>query len=82
MPGRFVNSRRPVCKLIARAASWPALQRADDRRVYVGPGQLLRERWRPDLASGFVKHGKHEALADIYESIDELKYYREHFLRV
>ena len=27
------------------------------------------------------KHGKHEALADIYESIEELKYYREHFLR-
>ena len=25
--------------------------------------------------------GKHEALADVYESIDELKYYREHFLK-
>ena len=29
-----------------------------------------------------TKHGKHEALADIYESIDELKYYREHFLKL
>jgi oligoribonuclease len=29
-----------------------------------------------------VKQGKHEALADIYESIDELKYYREHFIKV
>jgi oligoribonuclease len=29
-----------------------------------------------------VKHGKHEALADIYESIEELKYYREHFLKL
>jgi oligoribonuclease len=29
-----------------------------------------------------VKHGKHEALADIQESIEELKYYREHFLKV
>ncbi len=28
-----------------------------------------------------MKQGKHEALADIYESIDELKYYREHFIR-
>jgi oligoribonuclease len=28
-----------------------------------------------------VKQGKHEALADIHESIDELKYYREHFLK-
>ena len=33
------------------------------------------------LARGVVKQGKHEALADIYESIEELKYYREHFLR-
>jgi oligoribonuclease len=33
-------------------------------------------------AKGLTKHGKHEALADIYESIEELKYYREHFLKV
>ena len=32
--------------------------------------------------SGFAKHGKHEALADIHESIEELKYYREHFLKL
>ena len=32
--------------------------------------------------SGMKKHGKHEALADIYESIEELKYYREHFLQL
>jgi oligoribonuclease len=32
--------------------------------------------------SGLTKHGKHEALADIYESIDELRYYREHFLKL
>ena len=30
--------------------------------------------------AGLSKHGKHEALADIYESIDELKYYRENLL--
>jgi oligoribonuclease len=29
-----------------------------------------------------TKHGRHEALADVYESIDELKYYREHFLKL
>jgi oligoribonuclease len=29
-----------------------------------------------------VKHGKHEALADIYESIAELKYYREHLFKL
>ena len=42
----------------------------------------LCRRWKPELARGWVKQGKHEALADIYESIDELKYYREHFIRV
>jgi len=31
---------------------------------------------------GFSKHGKHEVLADIQESIEELKYYREHFLKL
>jgi oligoribonuclease len=32
--------------------------------------------------TGLTKQGKHEALADIYESIDELKYYREKFLNL
>ncbi len=33
-------------------------------------------RWKPELAKGFAKEGKHEALADILDSIEELKYYR------
>jgi oligoribonuclease len=52
------------------------------RNLDVSTLKELMKRWRPDLAAGLVKHGKHEALADIYESIDELKYYREHFLKV
>ena len=52
------------------------------RNLDVSTLKELMKRWRPDLAGGFAKHGKHEALADIYESIDELKYYREHFLKV
>lgn len=52
------------------------------RNLDVSTLKELMKRWRPDLAAGFVKHGKHEALADIYESINELKYYREHFLKV
>ena len=42
----------------------------------------LARRWKPELAKGLVKQGKHEALADIYESIEELKYYRETFLKL
>ena len=33
-------------------------------------------RWKPEAAKGFPKEGKHEALADILESIEELKFYR------
>ena len=52
------------------------------RNLDVSTLKELMKRWKPELAAGFAKHGKHEALADIYESIDELKYYREHFLRL
>jgi oligoribonuclease len=52
------------------------------RNLDVSTLKELVRRWRPELAKGLVKHGKHEALADIYESIDELKYYREHFIKL
>ncbi len=52
------------------------------RNLDVSTLKELMKRWKPELAAGFAKHGKHEALADIYESIDELKYYREHFLKL
>lgn len=52
------------------------------RNLDVSTLKELVRRWRPDLTKGLVKKGRHEALADIYESIDELKYYREHFLRM
>ena len=52
------------------------------RNLDVSTLKELMRRWKPELAAGMTKHGKHEALADIYESIEELKYYREHFLKV
>ncbi|MEO8936872.1 MAG: oligoribonuclease [Burkholderiaceae bacterium] len=52
------------------------------RNLDVSTLKELCKRWRPEVASSFKKHQKHEALADIHESIDELKHYREHFLRV
>jgi oligoribonuclease len=50
------------------------------RNLDVSVFKELSRRWRPDIYSGFKKASRHEALADIYESIDELKYYRDHFL--
>ncbi len=52
------------------------------RNLDVSTLKELVRRWKPDLAKGVVKQSKHEALADIYESIDELKYYRDNFLRL
>ncbi len=52
------------------------------RNLDVSTLKELVKRWKPELAKGLTKHGKHEALADIYESIEELKYYREHFLKI
>ena len=52
------------------------------RNLDVSTLKELAKRWKPDVAKGLKKHGKHEALADIYESINELKYYREHFIRL
>lgn len=51
------------------------------RNLDVSTLKELAKRWRPDLTGKFVKQGKHEALADIYESIEELKFYREHFIK-
>ncbi|OQW69516.1 MAG: oligoribonuclease [Proteobacteria bacterium ST_bin12] len=50
------------------------------RNLDVSVFKELARRWKPTIHSGFKKASKHEALADIYESIDELKYYREHFI--
>jgi len=46
------------------------------RNIDVSTLKELVRRWRPDLAKGFLKQGRHEALADIRESIEELRYYR------
>ncbi|WP_426111204.1 oligoribonuclease [Massilia sp. PWRC2] len=52
------------------------------RNLDVSTLKELCRRWKPELVSGFKKHQKHTALADIIESIEELKYYREHFIKL
>ena len=52
------------------------------RNLDVSTLKELAKRWKPEVARGMKKHGKHEALADIYESIAEMKHYREHFLKL
>ncbi len=52
------------------------------RNLDVSTLKELARRWRPDVADGLRKQSNHLALDDILDSIDELKYYREHFLRL
>ena len=52
------------------------------RNVDVSTIKELCRRWKPELISGFKKHQMHTALADILESVEELRYYCEHFIKV
>ncbi|UOF94023.1 MAG: oligoribonuclease [Bordetella sp.] len=51
------------------------------RNLDVSTIKELAKRWAPNIYKGFEKQSKHEALEDIYESINELKYYRENFFK-
>ena len=50
------------------------------RNLDVSTLKELAKRWKPEILAGFKKAQAHTALADVHESIDELVYYREHFL--
>ena len=52
------------------------------RNLDVSTLKELCKRWKPELAKGIVKNGRHTALADIYESIEEMKFYRDHFIKL
>ena len=52
------------------------------RNLDVSTLKELVRRWKPEAMSGFKKEGKHEALADILESIEELKYYRKSVMTI
>ena len=51
------------------------------RNLDVSTLKELAARWRPELLSGITKKSKHLALEDIKDSINELIYYRQHFIR-
>jgi len=51
------------------------------RNLDVSTLKELARRWKPDVLKGVPKEGKHEALADVYESIAELRHYRAAFIQ-
>src|SRR5262245_16638516 len=68
-----------ICQDRRFLARWmPALEAYFHyRNLDVSTLKELVKRWKPELAKGLTKHGKHEALADILESLEELKFYRK-----
>ena len=51
------------------------------RNIDVSTLKELAARWAPEVKNGFNKESTHQALDDIIESIEELRYYREHFIK-
>ena len=51
------------------------------RNLDVSTLKELVKRWKPEIQSGLKKQGTHLALDDIRDSIEELKYYREHLIK-
>ena len=47
------------------------------RNIDVSSVKELVKRWKPELVESIDKNGNHRALADVYESIKELKFYKE-----
>lgn len=88
--GRHVPAKRsPMCgnsicqdrRFLAR--TMPAFEAwFHYRNLDVSTLKELVTRWRPALLNGFTKKATHRALDDVRESIEELRYYREHFLRL
>lgn len=52
------------------------------RNLDVSTLKELARRWAPEVLAGVKKQGAHLALDDIKDSIEELKYYREHFIKL
>jgi oligoribonuclease len=73
-----------ICQDRRFLARWmPELERHFHyRNLDVSTLKELALRWAPDVARGVTKESKHLALDDIRDSIEELKYYREKFLRL
>lgn len=82
-PGRSPMCGNSICqdrRFLARYM--PALERFFHyRNLDVSTLKELAQRWAPKIAQGFQKASTHLALDDVRESIHELRYYRERFLR-
>jgi oligoribonuclease len=82
--GRSPMCGNSICQDRRFMARWlPRLEACFHyRNLDVSTLKELARRWNPSVYRSFEKKSRHEALADIYESIDELRHYRSHWLGV
>ena len=71
------QDRRFLFRYMPQLESWMHYRNLD-----VSTLKELASYWRPELSTGFRKKACHRALEDILESIEELRYYRDRFLRI
>jgi len=71
------QDRRFLARYMPKLEAWFHYRNLD-----VSTLKELAKRWRPEVHKGVEKKGRHEALADIHESIQELRHYRDNFLRL
>jgi oligoribonuclease len=71
------QDRRFMARYMPTLESWFHYRNLD-----VSTLKELCKRWKPDVAKAFTKTANHTALADVRESVEELKHYREHFIRL
>lgn len=83
-PGASPMCGNSICQDRRFLARWmPDLERFFHyRNLDVSTLKELARRWAPAVAAGFSKESKHLALDDIRDSIEELRYYREHLFRL
>ncbi|WP_410498978.1 oligoribonuclease [Chitinibacter sp. S2-10] len=71
------QDRRFLVKYMPELESWFHYRNLD-----VSTLKELCKRWKPEVYKQFKKRGAHTALADILESIEELKFYRDNFIKL
>jgi oligoribonuclease len=83
-PNKSPMCGNSICQDRRFLARWmPKLERHFHyRNMDVSTLKELCLRWAPDVGKGFTKESAHLALSDIRDSITELKYYRQNFLKL
>jgi oligoribonuclease len=81
-PGKSPMCGNSICQDRRFLARWlPTLESFFHyRNLDVSTLKELAKRWNPEVHRSFEKKSRHEALADVYESIAELAHYRKHWL--